>query len=298
MLMKSKKRLSKKRLSKKYSKKKKINKRGGGQAIAAAKEQFQKITGDDKCDLTVPYVGNLEKVSYDPAKLMKKLEKTDLLEKEGPEFQTMFKKNMKKFCGNSKENKYLKFCSNLFNCVKEPRLFYEVLNDIFDLDINDSPKLENFYKKKKKLTPDLSTDDFYKQQKELRCEAVSEFLVNVIFKTINDFESKNPSKDKNPTDNIFLKKKFETLFVNIQVSVNFKKETVEDLKKKLLDKETVIGDYYTASVFSSDDNQSLNENKDERSGNFIFIVIGGILTTLFLKMNFFAAPPTLTGSIS
>ena len=80
--------------------------------------------------------------------------------------------------------------------------------------------------------------------------------------------------------------------------MNFKKETVEDLKKKLLDKETVIGDYYTASVFSSDDKQSLNENKDERSGNFIFIVIGGFLTTLFLKMNFFAAPPTLTGSIS
>ena len=148
--MKSKKRNFKKYRKKKIISKKRLNKRGGGQPAAAAAEQLQKIIGDDKCDLTVPYVGNLEKVSYDPAKLMKKLEKTDLLEKEGPEFQTMFKKNMKSFCASSKENKYLKFCSNLFNCVKEPRLFYEVLNDIFDLDIKDSPKLKNFYKQKKK----------------------------------------------------------------------------------------------------------------------------------------------------
>ena len=80
--------------------------------------------------------------------------------------------------------------------------------------------------------------------------------------------------------------------------MDFKKETVANLKKKILDKETVIGDYYTASVFSSDDKQSLNENKDERGDTFIFLVIGGILTTLFLKMNFFAAPPTLPGSVS
>ncbi len=294
---------SKKRNTKKYSKKKLItkkryNKRGGGQPAAAAAEQFQKIIGDDKCNLTVPYVSNLEKTSYSPDKLMKKLEKTDLLEKEDPEFQNMFKKNVKGFCATSGENKYLKFCSNLFNCVKEPRLFYEVLNDIFDLDIGDSPKLKNFYKTKKKLNPDLNKDDFYKQEKETRAEAVSAFLVNVVFKTINDFETKNPPKNKDPTDKIFLKPKFEDLFKNISISINFQTETIPNLKKKILDKETIIGDYYTARVFSSDDKQSLNENKDKRGDTFIFLVIGGFLTTLFLRMDFFAAPPELPGSIS
>jgi hypothetical protein len=294
---------SKKRNIKKYSKKiiiskKNINKKGGGAAGAAAKEQLQKIIGDDKCDLTVPFINNLEKVSYGPEKLMKKLEKTDLLQKEGPEFQTMFKKNMKTFCASSKENKYLKFCSNLFNCVKDPRLFYEVLNDIFDLDISDSPKLKNFFKSKRKINRNLTKEAFYIQEKESRAEAVSEFLIKVIFKTINDFEAKNPPKEKNPTDNIFLKKKFETLFINISIKVDFKTETVPDLKKKILDKENIIGDYYTAKVFSGDDKQSLNENKDKRGDTFLFLVIGGILTTLVLKMNLFGAPPNLPGSIS
>lgn len=296
--MKSKKRNTKKHSKKKIITKKRHNKKGGGQPAAAAAERFQQIIGDDKCDLTVPYVGKLEKTSYSPDKLMKKLEKTDFLEKENPQFQTMFKKNIKLFCASSKENKYLKFCSNLFNCIKEPRLFYEVLNDIFDLDIADSPKLKNFYKTKKKINPDLVLDDFYKLEKETRAEAVAAFLINVLFKTINDFEAKNPPKNKNPTDNIYLKKKFEDLFNNISISVNFQTETIPDLKKKILDKETIIGDYYTAKVFSSDDKQSLNENKDERGGTFIFLVVGGFLLTLFLRTNFFAAPPKLPGSIS
>ena len=109
---------------------------------------------------------------------------------------------------------------------------------------------------------------------------------------------KNPPKNKDPTDKIFLKPKFEDLFKNISISINFQTETIPNLKKKILDKETIIGDYYTARVFSSDDKQSLNENKDKRGDTFIFLVIGGLLTTLFLRFDFFAAPPELPGSIS
>ena len=262
---------------KRYNKKKKVitrkknNKKGG--AMAMAKAQVQKMAGDDKCDLSIPFVNGLEKASYSSQKMLQKLEETDLLSKETQEFKTMFTNNMRNFCGRDDNTKYLKFCSNLFNCVKEPRLFYEVLNDIFDLDIKYNPKLKSLYNKKKKsIQQNLSLEDFLKEEKDSRAQAVSEFLVKVLFKTITDFELKHPPSDKDPTNNIFLKEKFKNLFTNINISTDFAKETAADLKKKIMDKETVIGDYYTAKILKGDEDQSLNENKDERSSNFILFV--------------------------
>ena len=98
-----------------------------------------------------------------------------------PDFKNIFKKHMKTFCGSSRETKYLKFCSNLFNCVKAPRLFYEVMNDIFDLDMGDAPKLKKIYDKKKKNNPELTKEAFYKEEKESRAEGVSNFVVKVLF---------------------------------------------------------------------------------------------------------------------
>ena len=295
MVLKSKKKfISKKR--KNY--KQKYTKKGGAGLADMAKTQLNKIVGNDKCDLSVDYISGLEKTSYSPQKMLGKLEKTELLEKENPPFKKLFKKNMTSFCGSSKENRYLKFCSNLFNCVKTPKLFYEVMNDIFDLDIKDSPKLKNLYEKKKKITPTFDEEQFYNEEKGFRSESVSLFFVNVIFKTINEYEEKYPPKNKSPIEAIFLKQKFLDMFKNFGMDIKIKTETIETFKSKILDKETAISDYYTARVLKSDDKQNLNENKDDRSSSFIFILIGGLLTTLIIRSDIFSAPPGIMGSVT
>ena len=65
----------------------------------------------------------------------------------------------------------------------------------------------------------MTQDDFYKQEKETRAEAVAELhKLKTVFKTINDFEAKHPPKNKDPTDKIFLKKKLEDLFKNMEIT--------------------------------------------------------------------------------
>lgn len=290
--------LKKKNIKNISKKSKKISNKKGGGLGTLAKKQLQTMTGDDTCDLSIPYLSTLEKTSYDTKKLLKKIEETDLLKKENKEFKNLFKVNLTYFCGRKTDTKYLKFCSNLLNCVKEPRLFYEVLNDAFDLDISFSPKLKALYKKQLQINKSLTKEDFYKEEKEQRILAISNFLVRVLFKSINDFEKKYPPNNKSPSDTIFLKNKFLDLFKDINLSINIKTINVDELKEKLMKKEIAISDYYTSRVFSKDDLQSINENKDERSPTFIFIVIGGLLTTLLLKLNLFGAPPNLGSSIS
>jgi hypothetical protein len=286
---------NKKNISKNNIKNK--SKKGGGMGTLA-KKQLQTMTGDDTCDLSIPYLSTLEKTSYDTKKMLKKIEETDLLKKENQEFKNIFKVNLTYFCGRKTDTKYLKFCSNLLNCVKEPRLFYEVLNDAFDLDISSSPKLKALYKKQLQINKSLTKEDFYKEEKEQRILAISNFLVRVLFKSINDFEKKFQPNNKSPSDTIFLKEKFLDLFKDINLRINIKTIDVDELKEQLMKKETAISDYYTSRVFSKDDLQSINENKDERKPTFIFIVIGGLLTTLLLKLNLFGAPPNIGGSIS
>lgn len=298
-MVKTKKKMSKKKnkyLSKKKRMSKKKNLNGG--AMAMATEQLKKIGGTDRCDISVDYIKGLEKALYSPDKLIKKLETSEFLAEENKEFKVLFKKNLKLFCGTSTANKYLKFCSNLFNCIKAPRLFYEVMNDIFDLDISSQPKLKTLFKQKQILSPTMTQDDFFKEEKNTRAEAVASFFVKVVFKTFIDFEKRHPPTKKTPADNIFMKDKLLSMFNDIGININVPSEDVETLKEKILSKESAITDNYMARVFKEDDQQNLNENKDKRNPTFIFLVIGGFFLTVILRSNIFSAPPALEGSIS
>lgn len=279
---------------------KKLNKKNSmkGGAGAMLKQNLKKAAGDDTCDLSIDYLNQLEKTSYKPEKLMKRAEESEFLRKENPGFKKMFSINLKTFCASSVGNRYLKFCSNLFSCLKEPILVYEVLNDIFDLNIKNQPKLKALYNQKKKLTAGLTVDDFYDIEKKTRSETTAMFFVKVLFKTINQYELKHPPKDKSPTDSIFLKEKIIIVFKNVGIDIDIKNETVEKLKEKILGSESAISDYYSSRIFSTSDEQGVRELKDKKSGSFIFLVIGIFLSTLALKSNFFDAPPGIVGSVT
>ena len=230
--------------------------------------------------------------------MLEKLKTTNLLSKENPQFKKLFTKHMTSFCGASKDNRYLKFCSNLLNCVKTPVLFYEVMNSIFDLDIEESSKLKLLYKNKKKLVTGLKEADFYNEEKQSRAQSISLFFINVIFKTINKYEEKYPPKNKSLIEAVFLKPKFLDMFKNLGMDINIKTETSETLSSKILGKEDAITDYYMAKVLKPENTQNINENKDDRSGSFIFIIISGIFITLFLRSDILNAPPGIMGSIA
>lgn len=275
------------------------NKIGG--AGAMIQQQLKKIQGtdSDKCDLSKSYLNDTEKTFFSSNKMLNKIDKSDLLNKENDEFKTIFKRNMKVVCGDSNQNKYLKFCSNLLNCIKEPRFFYEVLNDIFDLDIKDTPKLRDLYKRQSKISKDLTLEDFYKQEKESRAHSISLFLTKVLFKTINQYEEKYPPTELNPANTILLKPRFEKLFTELKITVDFKNETTENLTKKILDKQDVIQDYYMDKLFSADLEESDRANKAHDGGaSFILIIVGGFLSMALLNTNIFNAPPQISGSIT
>ena len=279
--------------------KSKKNKTGG--AAAMINQQKKKIMGNDndRCDLSKPYLNDVEKAFFSPNKLFNKIDNSDLLTKEKEEFKKIFKINMRGFCSDTKSNQYLKFCSNLFNCIKEPKLFYEVLNDIFDLEIKDAPKLKDLYKRKKQITKDLTLEDFYKQETKERARSISLFLIKVLFKTINQYEAKHPPEKINPTHTILLKSRFEILFSDIKILIDFKNETTENLTKKILDKKDIIQDYYTNKLFSSDLEESDRANKEHDGGaSFILIIVGGFLSMALLNTNMFNAPPQISGSIT
>ena len=285
---------TKKNIKKKNNKKKSMK----GGAGAMMQQAIKTTAGDDTCDLSLDYSNLLEKSSYIPEKMLKKAEGSEFLRKENPQFKKMFSVNLRAFCGSSKGNRYLKFCTNIFSCIKEPILLYEVLNDIFDLNIKKQPKLKALFKKKQNFIAGLSIDDFYKKEKEDRAETMAMFLVKALFRTINQYEQIHPPTNKSPTETIFLKEKILLVFENVGLNIDIKKESVEDLKQKILKQEGAITDYYSSRIFSTDDEQGIREMKDKKNGSFIFIVVGLFLSTLALQTNFFDAPPSIGGSVT
>ena len=269
-----------------------------GGAYAMIKQNFKKITGDDICDLSLDYLSQLEKTAYSPNKMLKKADESEFLIKEDQGFKKNISINLKTFCGSSKGNRYLKFCSNLFSCLKEPILIYEVLNDIFDLNIKKNPKLKSLYNQKKKFKAGLTINEFYETEKKSRSETIAMFLVKVLFKSINEYELKHPPKYKSPTDSIFLKENIILVLKNVGINVNIKTEKVDQLKEKILNNESSIIDYYMTRLSSITDEQSVRELKEKKSSSFLFIVIGLFFGTIFLRSNFFDSRPGISGSIT
>lgn len=281
---------TKKNIRNNKCKKKKSMKGGAGSMM---QQTLKTAFGDDTCNLSLDYLIEQEKYSYNPNKMLKKAIKSDFLIKENPAFKKLFIINLRTFCGSSRENKYLKFCSNLFSCIKEPILLYEVLNDIFDLDIDKQPELKTLFK-----NTGLTLEDFYENEKKSRTETMAMFLVKVLFKTINKYELKHPPKNKSPTNNIYLKEKILLVLKNVGLDVDIKTETVEKLKEKILSKELAINDYYSSRLFSDDYEQGVKKLKEEKSDSYILIVIGLLLGTIVLRSNLFDSPPGIGGSIS
>ena len=201
---------------------------------------------------------------------------------------------MNNFFAENNKSEYLKFCTNLFGCIKEPNIFYEVLNDVIDVSVK-YPKIKELFDKKKKEKPYIEEGEFINEHKKERAKGMASFMVEALFKSINEYEKKHGENAPNHTVN--LKNDFKQLFSDLKINIDYKSETVDSLTNKIIDKENVIKDYYDSKLLS-DDSESINENKDKRSPTFLIFIIGLIGTLITIETGLFEAPPGILGGVN
>jgi hypothetical protein len=271
----------------------KSKKMHGGALKAIAKAAGQ----NEKCNLAIdPYSKNESKL-YSGKKLEKKLKKLPFIKAEQQLFQDRFKENLNAICVKEETGKYLKFCSNLLNCMKAPNKFYEVLHDVFNID-EKQPLTKQLYDNKKKLVPGLSMNKFIEDEKKARIKAMAKFMVDVIFKSIIEYERKHPPEKKNPQHVLGLKTKLDKLFKDLNMDFDLKKINEQDLIKVLNEKEVSIIDYYQARTSAGTEKIDTISNKDKRTPTFLKIFIGLIASIVIIETGWFDAPPGVPGGIS
>jgi hypothetical protein len=277
----------------------KKNIKGGGTGLGAmVSEGIQKATGQaERCNLAIDFYGKIETSMYTDAKLMEKIKKLEFIKNEPKLFKDIFTKKLKKFCIDTESKRYLKFCSNLLNCMKGPKLFYEILNDMYGVD-KTFPLIKQLYKTKYKIDPSLTMDSFIKEEKTLRITTMAKFLIDVIFSSIKEYEKKHPPEKKIPIHALFLTDKLKELFKKISIDITFKDITEDKLTNIFVEKETAIVDYYQSRIMGDLSTQDSTENKDERSSAFIGIVAALILSIVVIETGIFDAPPGIGGGIT
>ena len=138
---------------------------GMGMGAQVAEGALKAAGVADRCNLAVDYFGKMEQGLYSEKKLMDKVKKLEFIKEEPKLFTKIFTAKLKAFCVTRESRKYLKFCSNLLNCLKGPSRFYEVLNDMFDVD-EKAPLIKQLYKSKTSLDKNLKIDSFTKDEKK------------------------------------------------------------------------------------------------------------------------------------
>merc|ERR1712070_813875 len=108
-------------------------------------------------------------------------------------------------------------------------------------------------------------------------------MVNVIFKSIVEYEKKHPPEKKNPQHALGLKKKLEKLFKDLNMDFDLKKINESDLIKILNEKEVSIIDYYQARVSGGTEQIDTISNKDKRTPTFLKIFFGLIASILIIE---------------
>ena len=279
-------------------KSKKSKKLSGGGLAGVMQKGFMKATGqNEKCNLAVDPYSLLESKLYNRKKLNKKVEKLQFIKSEPELFKKLFTQNLNSYCVELSGKRYLKFCSNLLNCLKAPSKFYEVLYDTFNVD-EKQPLTKQLYNNKKKLNSSLTMEKFIEGEKKLRLQAMAGFMIEVIFKSIIQYERKHPPEKKIPQHALVFKDKLTGFFKDINMDFDLKKISQGNLEKLLLDKEVSIMDYYTSRTSAGTESISTVDNKDKRTPTFLKIFLGVIASIVIIETGWFDAPPGVPGGIS
>ncbi len=279
-------------------KSKKSRKFVGGGLAGVMQKGFMKATGqNEKCNLAVDPYSKLESKLYSSKKLNSKLPKLPFIKSEPDLFKQLFTKNLNEYCVNKEDKRYLKFCSNLLNCLKSPSKFYEVLYDTYNVD-EKQPLTKQLYNNKKKINSALTMEKFIEAEKRLRLRTMAGFMVEVIFQSIIQYEKKHPPEKKIPQHALVFKDKLIGFFKDINMEFDLKKVTQENLIKLLKDKEVSIMDYYTSRTSAGTEAISTVSNKDKRTPTFLKVFLGVLASIVIIETGWFDAPPGVPGGIS
>ena len=251
----------------------------------------------EKCNLAIDFTGNLESKLYSPQKLSRTLLKLKFTKNEPELFKKFFNANASEFCVKLDSKRHLKFCSNLFNCLKNAQKFYEVLYDIFNIT-DKQPLTKQLYENKKKQDKSLTMEKFLKDEKKLRIKTMSAFVVDVIFKSVKQYERKHPPKTAPPDKKLVFKEKFIKFFENIGFEIKEMKIDKNEFEKLLIDKEVSIVDYYLTRTSPDDASTSTVSNQDKRAPTFLKLLVGAVGAILLIQTGWFDSAPGVPGGIS
>tara|TARA_B100001057_G_scaffold499366_1_gene609733 strand:+ start:597 stop:1550 length:954 start_codon:yes stop_codon:yes gene_type:complete len=253
----------------------------------------------EKCELMVKSVNKFaDKSLYTEKKLMKKLESVEFIKYEPQGFKEMFSRNLKAFCVTEKNGYHLKFCYNLVSCLKRSHLFFEMLNDLVSVD-EKNDFVKKLYNQKKKAGEQVDMADLVEEEKTERCKAMADFLINVVFKSINEYQKKHPPNSKKSDKNkIYIKNKLEDLFRRMMLDIDIKSVDNDALANELKNKTQIIKDFARTRDLTVEDTADIIKNKDKRSSMFIGLVVSLLLSVITIESGIFDAPPGVSAGVS
>jgi hypothetical protein len=253
----------------------------------------------EKCELMVKSVNKFaDKSLYTDKKLMKKLESVEFIKYENQGFKEMFSKNLKAFCVTEKNGYHLKFCYNLVSCLKRPHLFFEMLNDLVSVD-KKNDFVKKLYNQKKKAGEQVDMADLLEEEKTERCKAMADFLINVVFKSINEYHKKHPPKlQKNDKHKIFIKDKLDDLFRRMMLDIDMSSVDNNYLANELKNKTQLIKDFALTRDLTVEDTADIIKNKDKKSSMFIGLVASLLLSVITIESGIFESPPGVPAGVS
>lgn len=253
----------------------------------------------EKCELMVKSVNKFaDKSLYTEAKLLKKLESVEFIKHEPQGFKEMFSRNLKSFCVTEKNGYHLKFCYNLVSCLKRPHLFFEMLNDLVSVD-EKNDFVKKLYNQKKSAGEQIDIVDLLEEEKTERCKAMADFLINVVFKSINEYEKKHPPNNKKSDKHkIFIKDKLEDLFRRMMLDIDIRSVDNNYLADQLKNKTQLIKDFALTRDLTVEDTADIIKNKDKRSSMFIGLVVSLLLSVITIESGIFDAPPGVSAGVS
>ena len=314
--MKSKKNTTK--IFKKYLTK---TKKGGAQQYIKNKSQEimgETFGGEDKVcnmerDMTYKdRVKTSQNFGYTKKRFTKKLNNHALLKEKNKIFvEDYLKPAFKNFCIEMDTQKYLKFCTNILKCIVDGETLIETFFKLYN--INNAQK-ENIYgvdkyKKRIEAIPENGEIDAEKEQiiKEAKKEYIdtfSKFVVQVLIKSIEKYESKYHGRAIGLT----IAKSLYEIFIGIDIA-GFKGLTeinsittiigVDETKlREALSKEGAAdkveklfnGDIEKVKNTSSN-GISIDDPDKIKSPFYTFWLVGGIALSTLLYMDLLDSPP-------
>ena len=141
-------------------------------------------------------------------------------------------------------------------------------------------------------------EKFLKDEKKLRIKTMSAFVVDVIFKSVKQYERKHPPKTAPPDKKLVFKEKFIKFFENIGFEIKEMKIDKNEFEKLLIDKEVSIVDYYLTRTSPDDASTSTVSNQDKRAPTFLKLLVGAVGAILLIQTGWFDSAPGVPGGIS